>query len=110
MYVFVRNAQSRAYAAITLSFDEQEDIRCFVDGYEKLLEDEEKLEDFGFPPSTFWVKKVDKLQSVVRVNTSSLVAEFEQGNEYEKMIYFHCQLIIIVVIIVIFVCVTFLLL
>ncbi len=59
-----------------------------LSGFEKLSEDE-TLEDYGFPPSVMWIKKVDKLQPEESLNTDSLVAEFKQGRYHtDSRFYF----------------------
>jgi hypothetical protein len=67
--------KSRSIAEITFSFDSTDDMRCFADGFER-LNDTETLEDFGFPPSTIWVRKIDKLQHEERLNVDALVTEY----------------------------------
>jgi hypothetical protein len=70
--------QSRSIAEIAFSFDSADDVRCFADGFERLNE-EESLEDYGFPPSTVWVRKIDKLKHEERLNVDALATEFNNG-------------------------------
>ena len=49
-----------------------------INGFERQNE-EETLEDFGFPPSTMWIKKIDKLKHEERLNVDALVAEYKQS-------------------------------
>jgi len=62
--------------AFALSFTMDEENDLMIDHFEKL---EPGLENFDFPESTLWIKKVDKSAVDQATHTNKLIAEFTAG-------------------------------
>lgn len=64
--------RAKGISDIKITFTEQEEIRCTVDGYERL---DPSLDKFDLPEMVLWVGKINKTKVVATTNSDAVIAE-----------------------------------
>ena len=70
---------------LQVAYSEEEEMRMIVDGYQRLMDENDSLSNYGLPDGCLFVRTVNKLKGrEVDVHSSTLVTQLQQLNEMIK--------------------------